>query len=165
MLQLLILYKGIAHAQAQLGETILFWKNMWNDRLLHTNFPHLFSFALDDNITLKSVLAQVSLQDIFHLPVSEKAFSEFCELDIFIQSFQTTDVTDSWSYIWSSNSFSSRKAYNHLIGSQPVHPTIKWLWASSCQLKHKVFFWLLHNNRLSTRGLLRRKNMYLESYT
>jgi hypothetical protein len=99
------------------------------------------------------------------LPMLEEAFSEFCKLDIFIQSFQSTDVADSWTYIWGSNSFSSKRAYNHLIGSHPVHPAIKWLWTLSCQLKHKVFFWLLLHNRLSTRGLLRRKNMYLESYT
>jgi hypothetical protein len=32
-------------------------------------------------------------------------------------------------------------------------------------MKHKVFYWLLLQNRLNTRGLLRRKNMHLESYT
>lgn len=31
-------------------------------------------------------------------------------------------------------------------------------------LKHKVFFWLLMNDRLNTRGLLRRNNMALDSY-
>jgi hypothetical protein len=40
----------------------------------------------------------------------------------------------------------------------------KWLWASSCQLKHKVFFCLLLKNRLNTRNLLRRKNMALDSF-
>jgi hypothetical protein len=138
---------------------------LWNGRLVQSDFFHLFTFALDDNITLKSVLAQVSLQDIFHLPMSEEAFSEFCEIDVLLQSFQASDISDSWSYIWGSKSFSSRKAYNHLIGSQAVHPTIKWLWTSSCQPKHKTFFWLLLHNILSTIGLLRRKNMYMQSYT
>jgi hypothetical protein len=32
-------------------------------------------------------------------------------------------------------------------------------------MKHKVFFWLLLQNRLNTRALLRRKNMVLDSYT
>jgi hypothetical protein len=35
----------------------------------------------------------------------------------------------------------------------------------SCQQKHKVFLWLLRQDRLNTRGLLKRKNMLLESYT
>lgn len=33
-----------------------------------------------------------------------------------------------------------------------------------CQPKHKVFFWLLIKDRLSTRNLLRRRNMPLDSY-
>lgn len=43
-------------------------------------------------------------------------------------------------------------------------PAFKWLWKSSCQNKHKVFFWLLLKDRLSTRNLLRRKTMVLDSY-
>jgi hypothetical protein len=31
-------------------------------------------------------------------------------------------------------------------------------------MKHKVFFWLLIKNRLNTRSLLKKKNMFLESY-
>ena len=46
-----------------------------------------------------------------------------------------------------------------------ILPIFRWLWSSSCQMKHKVFFWLLLNDRLNTRGLLRRKNMVLESYS
>jgi hypothetical protein len=57
-----------------------------------------------------------------------------------------------------------KKAYNHLTGSQGVHPTFCWLWNSSCQPKHKVLFCLLPKNRLNTRGLLRRKNMNFDSY-
>jgi hypothetical protein len=68
---------------------------------------------------------QESLQDIFSLPMSEEAYTEFCELDIFIQSYQVTEEAYTWSYIWGSNSFSSKRAYNHIIGSHPVHPAIK----------------------------------------
>uniref|UniRef100_A0A0A8XSQ3 Reverse transcriptase zinc-binding domain-containing protein n=1 Tax=Arundo donax TaxID=35708 RepID=A0A0A8XSQ3_ARUDO len=31
-------------------------------------------------------------------------------------------------------------------------------------MRHKVFFWLLIKDRFNTRGLLRRKNMELDSY-
>jgi hypothetical protein len=58
-----------------------------------------------------------------------------------------------------------KKCYNLLIGSQPFHPTIKWVWKSHCQAKHKVFYCLLLNDRLNTRALLTRKNMILDSYT
>jgi hypothetical protein len=46
----------------------------------------------------------------------------------------------------------------------PLHAAYKWLWKSSCQNKHRVFFWLIIKGRLNTRSMLRRKNMELESY-
>jgi hypothetical protein len=51
-----------------------------------------------------------------------------------------------------------------LRGSSWTHPVFKWLWKSSCQHKHKAFFWLLRQDRLSTRNILRRKNFHLPSY-
>lgn len=56
-----------------------------------------------------------------------------------------------------------KKAYKHLSGYRQVHPSFRWLWASSYQNKHKVF-WLLLHDRLSTREILRRKSMNLPSY-
>jgi hypothetical protein len=47
----------------------------------------------------------------------------------------------------------------------PVHTVYKILWASKCQPNHKVFFWFLLNDRSNTRGLLRRKNMHVDTYT
>lgn len=63
-----------------------------------------------------------------------------------------------------SSLYSSSKAYKRLIGSIPVHPCYSWPWKSAVQHKHKTFFWLLIKDRLSTRGLLKRKNMELPSY-
>lgn len=39
-----------------------------------------------------------------------------------------------------------------------------WLWRLSCHNKRKVFFWLLLNDRLSTRELLKQRNMVLIDY-
>jgi len=46
----------------------------------------------------------------------------------------------------------------------PTPPLFRWLWKSSCKNKHKVFFWLLHHNRLGTREILRQRNIILPSY-
>lgn len=75
------------------------------------------------------------------------------------------DDPDIWVYIWGSNSFSSKKAYCALKGTTDAHQIYRWIWKSSCQHKHKVFFWLLVQDRLSSRNILRRKNMHLPSYT
>jgi hypothetical protein len=63
------------------------------------------------------------------------------------------------------NNFSVTTTYESLVGQHQTHIAFKWLWRSSCQPKHKVFFWLLLKDRLSTRYILRRKNMILESYS
>ena len=67
-------------------------------------------------------------------------------------------------YLGGSPFFSSSKAYKHLIGHMVTPPIFSWLWKSCCQNKHKVFFWLLLKDRLSTRGLFKRRNMILPSY-
>jgi hypothetical protein len=96
--------------------------------------------------------------------MSLEAFEQHCELDIVMQSLHTTNTNDTWSYIWGSKKYLPVKAYMHLIGYDTVHPTLKWIWKTKYQTNHKVFFWLLLQDRLNTRGMLRRKNMYLDSY-
>lgn len=51
-----------------------------------------------------------------------------------------------------------------MIGHRQVDSSIKWLWACKCQMKHKVFFWLLLKDRINTRGVLRRRNYELDDY-
>ena len=52
-----------------------------------------------------------------------------------------------------------------MVGHTPLHPSYRWLWKSKCQPKHKVFFWLILKHGVNTRGMLRRRHMFLESYT
>jgi hypothetical protein len=74
------------------------------------------------------------------------------------------NAADSWFYIWGCFTFTSKKAYQHLLGASWAAPIFKWIWRSSCQPKHKVFFWLLIQDRLSSRNILRRRQMFLPSY-
>lgn len=52
-----------------------------------------------------------------------------------------------------------------LMPDYEVLPVIKWLWKTCCQLKHKIFCWLLTNNRLNSRAMLQRKIFFIEDYT
>jgi hypothetical protein len=105
-----------------------------------------------------------ALTALFSLPVSVQAFNQLQELESSLLNLAFSDENDTWEYIWGSSLFSSRKAYRQLLGTSNVHPVFKWLWKSSCQHKHMVFFWLLVQDRLSTRSTLRRKSMPLPSY-
>ena len=51
------------------------------------------------------------------------------------------------------------------MGSQPTPPHFSGIWNSSCQAKHKFFFWLFLLDRLNTRNLLGRKNFQLPTYS
>jgi hypothetical protein len=133
-------YKGISQAEAGLGEIILFWKDMWNGSTLQIKYPQLFSFCTHENSTLSAVMNQEDLHDNFQLPLSEQAFQQYCELEMFMQSLQLNENGDQWTYIWGSAHYSSSKAYKHLSGSNSVHPVYKWLWTSSCQQKQKRLY-------------------------
>jgi hypothetical protein len=45
-----------------------------------------------------------------------KAFDQFGELSIILQSLSLNGDKDTWSYIWGNAQYSSRKAYKHLFG-------------------------------------------------
>jgi hypothetical protein len=127
--------------------------------------PQLHSFAKTDKITLKIILQLDNIQSHFHLPISEDAYEQFCDMNILLQTLQTLGLNDVLSYMWGNKEYSVQKAYRHFSRNAYVHLAFKWIWKSNCQSKQKVFFWLLLQNRLNTRGLLRRKNMALDSYT
>jgi hypothetical protein len=143
ILRLLNILKGIAQVQLGTGDSILFWKDLWNGRVLRISFPELISFAKDKKTIVAYMIAFGDLLDAFILPLSERAFDQFCKVVVIIQSMQLNGDKDVWSYIWGNAHYSSQKAYKHLLGTQAVHPAFAWTWKSSCQIKHKVFFWLL----------------------
>jgi hypothetical protein len=62
---------------------------------------------------------------MFHLPLSAQAFEQYCKLELFLQSLDISDAKDSWTYVWGGAQYSASKAYNHLIGSQVIHPAFK----------------------------------------
>jgi hypothetical protein len=91
-------------------------------------------------------------------------YVQFCELQILIKGMQGANGLDQWKNMWGSGQDVAAKAYKIIIGSQSIHPTFIWIWQSSCQQKHKILYWLLLKNRLNTRGMLRMRNMHLDSY-
>jgi hypothetical protein len=101
---------------------------------------------------------------LFNLPLSVEAFGQFQLVQNIIETFQPSDEVDTWFYIWGNSIFTSKRAYCQLLGTSWAAPIFKWIWKSSCQPKHKVFFWLLVQDRLSTRNILKRRNMQLPSF-
>jgi hypothetical protein len=94
IVKLLDMFKGMAQAEAGTSETILFWRDMWNGRVLHIIYPHLHSCAINQEIKLSAVLNEESIQNLFHLPLSDEAFTKFTELELFLQTLNTTNISD-----------------------------------------------------------------------
>jgi hypothetical protein len=155
----------MARFESGSGNSCFLWHDLWGDVILAQSFPELYSFAKKKNITLAEGTSQLPLHTLFHLPMSTQAHSQMLQLQILIEHANLGETSDKWTYIWNSSNFTVKQAYSHLRGQIIAHPFFKWLWASSCQSKHKVFFWLVLKDRLSTRELLRRKIMFLPDYT
>ena len=165
ILKLLTEYKGLASVQIQDGKSVQLWSDLWNGNIRSLSAPQLFSFTNDQAITVKSAWNLPELHQLFQLPLSEQAYQQFLILSEELAEFNLNNSPDLWTYIWGNQSFSTRKSYKVLIGHSPTHPSFMWTWKSKCQPKHKVFFWLLLQGCINTRGRLRERNMDLDSYT
>ena len=160
-------YKAIARFNIGDGKSALFRDDCWHDFVLKHKFDHLYSFARDTAINVHQEIHTEYLQDLFHLPLTTQAHEEFLEMEnicFMLKTSEHLDLRDTWSYIWGNEFYSSIKAYNVLIGFKQTPPHFSWIWKSSCQPKHKVFFWMLLHDRVNTRNLLRRNNFELEEY-
>jgi hypothetical protein len=149
------------------GKSALFWDGCWHQFVMKHKFHHLHTFARDTNINVNEVITTEYLQYLFHLPLTTQAYEEFLEMEdicITLRHSEHLDLVDTWSYIWRNEFYSFIKAYNVLMGYKQTPPHFSWIWKSSCQPKHKVFFWMLLHDRVNTRNLLRRKNFELEAY-
>jgi hypothetical protein len=91
---------------------------------------------------LKMAMLANPTSTLFNLPLSFEAFNQFEQLNLIFTSSPRTEEHDNWFYIWGSSIFTSKKAYRHLIGNIEADQMFRWIWKSSCQLKHKVFLWL-----------------------
>lgn len=158
-------FQEMAICSPSKGNTVLFWSDSWTDQPLKEKFPQLYSFTRKLKCSIRFFIDQ-DVERTLSLPLSTQAADQLQVVDSLLQDRNWDDnVKDIWSYSWGSSKYSSKKAYNILIGVTAASPLFKWLWASSNLGKHKFFFWLLLRDRLNTRNLLRRKNMELDDYS
>jgi len=151
-------FKQMAQIQVKSGITCLFWKDNWRAQSLEAEFPELFSSVKNKNISLASAWDHDDLTQLLHLPISEAAYNQLQQVTQETTGLQLSTEQEIWHYSWG-NKFLSSRAYMILMGHSQHHPSIQWIWKSYCQPKHKVFFWLLLKDRLSTRNIFKRRNM------
>lgn len=164
-LKLLPIYKDYAVSIVHNGQTLHFWSDNWNGEQKATTWPHLFSFAKNQQLSILDLWQTDDLTEHFHLPLSEEAYEQFQELEQFLQDLTITTEYDQWQLPVGANCYKVSTVYKLLSPAPDILPALRWLWKTCCQLKHKIFYWLLINNRLNTRAVLQRKNFFIENYT
>ncbi|XP_037427324.1 uncharacterized protein LOC119292673 [Triticum dicoccoides] len=161
VLKLTPIYRGISKAIVHDGATVLMWKDLWLDATLDEKYQHAFSFAKNEDISVKDFLGSTSLHETFHLPLSVQAMQEIRDLQQEVRHVgNATDPTphDNWTCCWGSVDFKAIKYYKFYFREVHAHQSYKWLWAARSTLKIKVFGWLLLSDRLNTRNMLKRRH-------
>ena len=152
------------------GSTILFWSDPRNGQTLSLTYPELFSFTKVKLIMFKNAVTPTIPHNWFRTstyPYQSKRIPSCKNWKQPLQGYKYRrgKISGNWHYTWGNSNFTAAKVYRVMIGHRPVHPIFQWIWSSRCQMKHKVFFWLLLQDRLSTRVLLRRRTMELDNYS
>jgi hypothetical protein len=153
------IFRGIASCQVNNGNMVLFWKDDWNNTILQDKFPCLYSYAKEEDISVADICYSNNISEIFHLPLSPEAFSQYQEVQVIIQNLNITQQdNDIWTFKWG-DKYSSRKYYKfvHRLIDPPTPFT--WIWKSKLWPKLKVFVWLLLSDRLNTRNMLKRRHL------
>ena len=103
-----------------------------------------------------------SSQITFSTPLF-RAFGHFQQSEDCFDQWQQPEDNYVWTFIWDCPFFSTTKVYKAGTGHRTTHLLFKWLWKAKCQMKYKVFFWLLLKDSINTRDILQRKGMELET--
>lgn len=84
-------YKENSKCSARSGQTIMFWHGNWNTTPLRIAMPELFSFVLQQDISLKDFMDYEDISGLFHTPLSARAFHQFTQLQVLLNNVQLTD--------------------------------------------------------------------------
>ena len=166
MLRLNVLYRGIAKCAVGDGSTVTFWEDLWSDEIMATKFPVLFSFVRNNNSSVQELLNAEDLDSILHLPLSSQAMEELLILQQELVTIPyNADQKDTWSLIWGSPIYTSRRYYKMVFQYLQVSPIFKKLWSSKCTQRIKFFAWLMLVDRLNTKMMLLRRNFHVQPNT
>jgi hypothetical protein len=95
------------------------WSDKWNDQCLQHKYPRLFSFALDQKISVQDAIQTEDLSQLFYLPLYAQAYDELLEVQNMIHSLTLNGSgKDCWKTIWKDGSYSANKFYNHTFRHQ-----------------------------------------------
>jgi hypothetical protein len=119
-------YKNLDICTFVQGNSILLWQDTWSDIPLKLKWPHLFSFAKNESVSLKEALASPHIPDLFHLPISEEALVQLNLFQALLQDLLPSAENDSWTMLGNS-SLPVSKVYKRLMGDVRPMPALDWM--------------------------------------
>jgi len=164
ILRLNTLYRGVAKYVLGNGTTVLFWEDLWSPYVLADSFPRFFSFATNSQVSVKDVMLAPDLDSLFSLPLSQEAFLELQQLQLYLEEIPyNADNRNQCTFIWGNPIYTSSKFYKCVFSGFHAEQTFTWLWQTKCTLCLKFFAWLLIVDRLNTKDILRRRRLHTQS--
>jgi hypothetical protein len=123
-------YRGIASCSIGSGNSVLLWKDKWlNEELLANSYDRLFSFALNQDISVFEGLQTGNLASLFYLPLSVQAFDELQLLQgsLNVLRENADGDNDQWKYSLNNGTYTSSSYYKFLFQGLPAETVFKWL--------------------------------------
>jgi hypothetical protein len=153
------IYRGVTKCSVNIGDTVLLWKDCWmGDIIPQYAFPHLFSFALNEDCSVMQYTERDQASRHLFLPMSVEAGTALDELHTALaRTERVTTSPDQWSYVWGQSVYHVKKYYDFFFREVIPNPSLPLIWKTKCVMKQKVFAWLLMMDRLNTRDMLCRR--------
>jgi hypothetical protein len=108
IMKLAMKYVPLCKITVGTDDTVLFWSDKWHIKPMMQSFPRLFSYSLDDKLSVRDFLLTPNETELFELPLSQQAFQELLALEDVLTHCQVHDgISDSWRTIWKGGVFSS----------------------------------------------------------
>jgi hypothetical protein len=158
------IFRGITTCKIKAGDSTLLWKDNWSDPLLCHKAARLFSYALDEDITVQEFVNQHEPANLFSLPLSIEAHAELMDITSQLNEDLLDRMSpDIWKPTWGAEHFKAKDFYNNCFSNYEAPDHISAIWKSKCTMKHKVFAWLMLVDRINTRDMLRRRHFNIGS--
>jgi hypothetical protein len=95
-------YKELTTVDIQSGKSVILRKDNWNNSIRQDTYPHLHSFAKNQNIGIDRAMGinNENVYDMFHLPLSTIAHEELHNLEQEFTDLEITGDHDIWSFNW-----------------------------------------------------------------
>jgi hypothetical protein len=108
------LYRYVTSVIIKDGSTTLFWVDKWNEICPQEKFPRLYSYTVNQTISVKEALLIPNIVDLFERPLSQQATTGLVELQSFVQGVVLdANGKDEWKTIWKDGTYSAQRFYHH----------------------------------------------------